>query len=158
MISCFLLDDQGLQRRVVTAQDTLPEAALWIDLLEPAPDEEAQVEQFLAVDVPTREEMREIESSNRLYEENGSLYMTATVVTKLDTERPESSQITFILTPNRLITNRYVDLLPFRRYIAYAERSPMFSSVLAVISTPCRRTCSHLRLAANDDGIPVTID
>ena len=48
MISCFLLDDQGLQRRVVTAQDTLPEAALWIDLLEPAPDEEAQVEQFLA--------------------------------------------------------------------------------------------------------------
>ncbi|MBU3671033.1 MAG: magnesium transporter [Sinobacteraceae bacterium] len=122
MIGCFLLDDQGLQRRVVTAQDALPEAALWIDLLEPAPDEEAQVERFLAVDVPTREEMREIESSNRLYEENGSLYMTATVVTKLDTERPESSQITFILTPNRLITNRYVDLLPFRRYIAYAER------------------------------------
>ena len=122
MIGCFLLDDQGLQRRVFTAQDALPEAALWIDLLEPAADEEAQVERFLSVDVPTREEMREIESSNRLYEENGSLYMTATVVTKLDTERPESSQITFILTPNRLITNRYVDLLPFRRYIAYAER------------------------------------
>jgi magnesium transporter len=135
MIGCFLLDDQGLQRRVVAAQETLPEAALWIDLLEPAPDEEAQVERFLAVDVPTREEMREIESSNRLYEENGSLYMTATVVTKLDTERPESSQITFILTANRLITNRYVDLLPFRRFIAYAERHRSTCTSAAAILT-----------------------
>jgi len=74
--------------------------------------------------VPTREEMREIETSNRLYEEDGVLYMTATVVTKLDTDTPENSQVTFILAGNRLITNRYVDPLPFRRYIAYAERHP----------------------------------
>ena len=74
------------------------------------------------IDVPTREEMREIETSNRLYEEGDALYMTATVVTKLDTDRPTSDQITFILTPDRLITNRYVDPLPFRRYVAYAEK------------------------------------
>ena len=42
--------------------------------------------------------MREIEASNRLYEEDGALYMTATVVTKLDSDLPESTQITFILS------------------------------------------------------------
>jgi magnesium transporter len=68
--------------------------------------------------------MREIETSSRLYEENGSLYMTATVVTKIDTDRPESAAITFILSHNRLITNRYVDPLPFRRFVAYSERHP----------------------------------
>jgi magnesium transporter len=68
--------------------------------------------------------MREIETSNRLYEENGTLYMTTTVVTKIDTDRPESAAVTFILSNNRLITNRYVDPLPFRRFIAYAERHP----------------------------------
>jgi magnesium transporter len=50
--------------------------------------------------------------------------MTATVVTKLDTDLPESTQITFILSTTKLVTNRYVDPLPFRRFIAYAERHP----------------------------------
>ncbi|MGH8429380.1 MAG: magnesium transporter CorA family protein, partial [Solimonas sp.] len=54
----------------------------------------------------------------------GTLYMTATVVTKIDTDRPESSAVTFILSHNRLITNRYVDPLPFRRFVAYSERHP----------------------------------
>lgn len=72
--------------------------------------------------MPTREEMREIEASNRFYEENGGLYMTATLVTKLDTDLPERTQVTFILTANKLVTNRYTDPLPFRRFIAYAAR------------------------------------
>jgi magnesium transporter len=50
--------------------------------------------------------------------------MTATVVTKLDSDLPESTQITFILMGNKLVTNRYVDPLPFRRFVAYAERHP----------------------------------
>jgi magnesium transporter len=46
------------------------------------------------------------------------------VVTKLDSDLPESTQITFILSAAKLVTNRYVDPLPFRRFIAYAERHP----------------------------------
>jgi magnesium transporter len=77
--------------------------------------------------------MREIETSSRLYEENGTLYMTATVITKIDTDRPESAAITFILTSNRLITNRYVDPLPFRRFIAYSERHPAAATTAPAI-------------------------
>ena len=135
MISSFLLDDTGLHRSEVAAGAPVPDAALWIDLLEPDTDEEQRVEAQFGIDVPTREEMREIETSNRLYEEAGALYMTATVVTKIDTDRPESSQITFILTPDKLVTNRYTDPLPFRRYVAYAARhAGQCSNAVAVLA------------------------
>jgi magnesium transporter len=101
-----------------------PDEFLWADLFEPTADEERAVERLLTVDVPTREEMKEIETSNRLYEEGGAIYMTATVGSKLDSERPESSAITFILSNGRMITNRYVDPTPVRRFMQYVERSP----------------------------------
>jgi magnesium transporter len=123
VLNCFIPGSQGLDRLDPTPAD-IPEHCVWVDLLEPTLAEERAVERLLAIDVPSREEMREIETSNRLYEENGTLYMTATVVTKIDTDRPESAAITFILSHNRLITNRYVDPLPFRRFVAYSERHP----------------------------------
>ena len=55
---------------------------------------------------------------------DGMLFMTATVAAKLDTERPESTAITFILSNDRLITNRYIDTRPFRNFVSYAERHP----------------------------------
>ena len=122
MLSAFVAQPQGLARFELRAGAAIPGEAIWLDLLEPTPSEEKQVESFLSIDVPTRDEMREIEASNRLYEEDGALYMTATVVTKLDSDLPESTQITFILSAVKLVTNRYVDPLPFRRFIAYAER------------------------------------
>src|SRR5690349_15272459 len=75
----------------------LPPDAVWIDLREVTPEEEQLVEKTLGINVPTREEMSEIEASNRFYEENGTLYMTATLVTRLDTDQPERNQVSFIL-------------------------------------------------------------
>jgi len=123
VLNCFVPGSQGLDRLDPPPAE-IPESCVWVDLLEPTLAEERAVERLLAIDVPSREEMREIETSNRLYEENGTLYMTATVVTKIDTDRPESAAITFILSHNRLITNRYVDPLPFRRFVAFSERHP----------------------------------
>jgi magnesium transporter len=101
-----------------------PDEFLWADLFEPTQAEEKAVESLLTVDVPTRDEMKEIETSNRLYEEGNAVYMTATVGSKLDSPTPESSAITFILANGRLITNRYVDPTPVRRFMHYVERSP----------------------------------
>lgn len=124
MLSVFVSQPQGLGRVPWSPGGTLAKDAIWFDLLEPSADEERAVEEVLGIDVPTREEMREIEASNRLYEENGGIYMTATIVTKLDTDLPQSTQVTFILNGSHLVTNRYTDPLPFRRFIAYAETHP----------------------------------
>jgi magnesium transporter len=124
MLKVFASRAQGLISLDASAQSIVPEDVVWIDLLEPTLEEEKAVESLLAVDVPTREEMKEIETSNRLYEDNGALYMTATVAAKLDTARPEIAAVTFILTKGRLITNRYVDTKPFQQFVSYAEKHP----------------------------------
>ncbi len=132
MIHHFFLDTTGLHSCGVDAP-TSDSAPLWFDLLNPTAEEIKSVESKLGISIPTRDEMREIESSNRLYEDEGSLYMTATVVTKLDTERPENTQVTYILAGDALVTVRYADPLPFRRFIAYAERHPNACSNAAAV-------------------------
>jgi len=39
---------------------------VWIDLLQPTPQEERIVERLIGVELPTREEQQEIEASSRL--------------------------------------------------------------------------------------------
>jgi magnesium transporter len=124
MLRVFVPAPTGLTSIAWPAGTPPPENAVWLDLFEPSPEEEQQVEHGLGIDVPSREEMREIESSNRLYEENGALYMTATLVTKLDADPGQSTQVTFILAGKRLVTNRYADTLSFRRFIAFAQTHP----------------------------------
>jgi magnesium transporter len=102
----------------------LPEGGVWIDLVHPTPDEEKLVEAWLGLDIPTREEMQEIEASSRLYEEDGALYMTALVVWKADTQEPANTPITFILTQRHLITVRYADPLPFKNFMARCSKQP----------------------------------
>ena len=132
MLNCFVPESQGLSR-LEPPPPVIPEHCLWVDLLEPTVEEEQAVERFLAVEVPTHEEMREIETSNRLYEDDGALYMTATVVARIDTDRPETAAVTFILARNKLITKRYHDTLPFRRFIAHVQRQTGVPSSAAAV-------------------------
>ena len=96
------------------ATGALPPDALWLDLLEPASAEVGQVEAALGIVLPTREEMREIEASARAYEEDGALFLTATVLVHADVPPPQATEITFVLKEGRLVTLRYADPQPFR--------------------------------------------
>lgn len=124
MLKVFVPQPQGLVPVDLDAKLTIPPDAMWIDLLEPTLEEEHAVESMLGIDIPTREEMKDIETSNRLYDENDALYMTATVGAKLDTERPVSTAVTFILAKGLLVTNRYIDTKPFQNFSTYALRHP----------------------------------
>jgi magnesium transporter len=100
----------------------IPQGAVWIDLLQPTREEELIVEGALGLDVPTREEIREIEASSRLYRKGGALFMTTVVISNADTPRPETTEITFILAGTRLITLRYAGVQPFSNYVASQQR------------------------------------
>lgn len=113
MLSAYVPNGATLERRPVEPGQAPPEAAVWIDLVSPAPPEDKQVEQLLGVAVPTREEMQEIEVSSRLYVENGARYMTATLMCRSDTMTPKTTPVTFILAGHRLVTVRYDDPKPF---------------------------------------------
>ncbi|KQT66222.1 MULTISPECIES: magnesium transporter CorA family protein [unclassified Aureimonas] len=100
------------------AADAIPDEAIWIDLINPSKQEEQAVERLCAIEVPTREEMREIEVSSRLYSEDGADFMTASVVFGLDSGRPAFAPVTFILTGSRLVTLRYTEPKSFAIYSA----------------------------------------
>jgi len=121
----YTKEKNGLSKHPLTADYTLPEETVWVDLLNLTPAEEEHVERFLNIDLPTREEMHEIEISSRLYTENGALYMTAMLVTNSDTLDPETHAVTFILSGERLITIRYTDPKTFHLFTHRAERLPI---------------------------------
>jgi len=113
MLNVYTARGGALVNTAVGAQG-FPEGVVWYDLLEPTPEEEARVEAALGLDVPTREEMEEIEHSSRLYRRDDALYMTATVIAGSQTLQPESVPVTFVLRGACLITVRYTELQPFR--------------------------------------------
>src|SRR6201990_3577527 len=113
MFSVFVPSDFSLRKAVAVDLASLPESAVWIDLLKPTPEEDRAVERLAGIAVPTREDMQEIEISSRLYMENGARYMTATLMCSSDTENPRTTAVTFILTGHRLVTVRYDAPKPF---------------------------------------------
>jgi magnesium transporter len=109
---------------VAEAANALPADTVWIDLIDPTAFEEKLVEQALRLSIPTREEMDEIEPSSRLYEDQGALFLTATVLAGLATDDPISTPISFVLTGKHLITVRYANPKPFRLFADHVARQP----------------------------------
>ncbi|MFN7902993.1 MAG: magnesium transporter CorA family protein [bacterium] len=98
--------------------------AVWIDLLNPTPSEERAVQQALSLEIPTREEMQEIESSSRLYREDDALFLTANFLYGVDSGDYGSTPISFVLTNSTLVTVRYATPRAFTVFGARAQRHP----------------------------------
>ena len=99
-----------------------PDNLVFLDLLNPSRTEELDAEKWLEYQLPTREEMQEIEESSRLYSEKGALYMTAWIPVGLDTPDPDTTPISFVLAPDCLTTVRYADPLAFRALADQVKR------------------------------------
>jgi len=102
----------------------VPQGAIWVDLLEPTKAEEALAEKFVGTNIPTREELSEIEPSSRLYQKNGAAFMTMSVLHGVAGGQPGSDPIGFILTENQLVTVRYVDPKPFIIFADHVYAEP----------------------------------
>ncbi len=113
MLTVYVPRGTTLEPHPLEAGEEIPEAAVWLDLFNPTTEEDKLVEQRVGVAVPTREEMQEIEISSRLYVENGSRYMTATLMSQSDTPSPTTTAVSFILSGQRLVTVRYDEPRPF---------------------------------------------
>ncbi|GGM09433.1 magnesium transporter CorA family protein [Pseudomonas asuensis] len=124
MITCYTLVNGMLTPKTITPDEPLPQDALWIDLLSPTDEEEQFLEKSLAVNIPTREEMAEIEESSRLYESERALHMTTTVVSGFSEQQPTGSVLNFVLTPDWLVTVRYAELSAFHAFRTKLSQHP----------------------------------
>lgn len=112
-----------LKNEVITENNqNLISTALWLDMITPSHEEEALLEKCLNLDIPTREEMQEIEISSRLYKENDVLFMTAPMVAQSQSTAPNQDAVTFLLTPKQLITIRYIEPQAFKLFASMASK------------------------------------
>lgn len=101
------------------------ETVVWWDLFNPDRDEETGLEQQLGLELPTRDEMQEIEISSRLYSEDGGHFMTALIPSHTDADDAVIQPITFILSDHRLVTIRYTEPRAFTTFPQRAEKTAL---------------------------------
>ncbi|WP_091735457.1 magnesium transporter CorA family protein [Phenylobacterium immobile] len=99
----------------------LPADTVWIDLKSPTREEELAIERALGFDLPTRDEMAQLEPSSRFYQEAGVTFMTATLLARRADQIPTGEPVTFVLARGVLVTIRYEDL---RAFTIFTERAP----------------------------------
>lgn len=103
-----------------------PEAALWVDLCRPDATESAAVA-TLVPEIPSPEDMAEIEISSRLYHDGAWDVMTVMVpgIDREDKETPVVGPVAFLLSPDRLVTVRYHASRPFETFAAHAQQTTL---------------------------------
>ncbi|NHB76118.1 magnesium transporter CorA family protein [Rhodobacter calidifons] len=120
MITAFVSQGQRLARLDHTFQHLRD--AVWIDLEAPTVAEEDAVEAALGIDIPTREDMQEIEVSSRIYREDGALFLTAQVVATNEDREIEIGPVTFVVLPDRLVSVHYHHPGSFEFFAEWASR------------------------------------
>ena len=90
-------------------------------MFNPDSDEIAKIDLDFGLNLPTQEEMRELEISSRLYEENSAQYMTITYLSNALGDMPEITQLTFILQGDLLLTMRYREMRIINHFIEKSE-------------------------------------
>jgi magnesium transporter len=107
LLRYYRLEAERLVPLAPADQASLPDAAVWIDLVEPTEGEERLLEQALGLNVPTRDEASEIQTSSRLRTQGGTLYMSAILPFGREREPLQTLPVTFVRTGQLLLTVRY---------------------------------------------------
>ncbi|OYQ35859.1 magnesium transporter [Niveispirillum lacus] len=113
MITAYVRDKAGLTAQALGPGDAIPLGTVWLDLLHPDEIERLTVSSRLLTDLPTLEDIVEIETSSRLYTEGEVAFMTTPVIVRSSTGPLERGLLTFALGPDLLVTIRHTEPLWF---------------------------------------------
>jgi magnesium transporter len=134
-----------------------PEHAVWLDLRDPTPEERAKVEAATKLSLPERGDIEEIESSSRVYLENGALYLSTPMLTGDDCLTNALTAVGFVLTPKLLVTLRFTAIAAFDEVQARADKSEAASAsdfFLGVLETVVDHSADALEHAGAElEGI-----
>ncbi len=152
MLNAYGTANGCLTEFLTLAEPGVPPETVWLDMIEPSAQEEAAVEKALGIDIPTREELAEIEASSRLYQEDGAHFMTANLIRRGDNDQPESSPVTFIIKDNVLVTIRYHHPQAFPAYVKRAMKPQStamtgWGILISLLEAVVDRAADHLERA-----------
>ena len=106
MIRVFHRSEDLWQEVSVDTKENFFKDNIWVDLNSPTFQDIEQAQTQLNIEIPSRAEMQEIEATSRLYRENNTYFMTASIITNPDIDHMEVSAITFIFGDRFLATVR----------------------------------------------------
>ncbi|MFM2044026.1 MAG: magnesium transport protein CorA [Pseudomonadota bacterium] len=122
MITAYVRIDERLRALPLEPGASLPDGIVWLDVLRPDEQEREEISAKLGVDLPTREDMSEIEASSRLYTEENAAFLTTSVMSRGEDGKPALGVLTLVLTPTCLITVRHTEPLWLAIFAARAMR------------------------------------
>jgi magnesium transporter len=157
LITVYTKQDDRIISQPHTCGEPIPEHVFWVDVLSPADTELVTIERSFGLLVPTKSEIWENQVLNRQYIENGIAYMTAAIITKMDHPYPDTSAITFILTPTFLLTVRYIAPSSFTNFQQRLQRSnEHFATPAHVLEALLEEIIT--RVAHNSEVVVDTLD
>ncbi len=118
MLHAFSLTDGHPQRIADTQSRDALATSLWIDVLDPTPEDNRLIESATGLSIPTQTAVSEIETSSRLSARNGTLYVNMPLINMIERDATGVS-VGFVLSEHRLITVRFA---PSQIFDLYAER------------------------------------
>lgn len=118
MMTAYRSNGQPVPLSTATPVAALDPDIVWLDLNQPTREEEDYAERLTSIDVPTRDDLRDIEPSSRLYADGNAIYLTASILCRADSSAPVLTDVAFVLTPTCLVTVRYDDPKSFKLFAA----------------------------------------
>ncbi|MDR1518685.1 MAG: hypothetical protein LBU23_00875 [Planctomycetota bacterium] len=134
MITMYRLDENGKAAALANAGPgiEIDSRTFWLDSLNPGADELERLRGIMGIDIPDKQDMAEIELSNRLYKDGDALIMIASLIPKSAGRMPPPHPATFIFTKDLLLTVRFCEFFSFERMAAETPRDPQIASASAV--------------------------
>lgn len=126
MIHAFSLQDNSLNKIEVDEYNSLSHA-IWIDLVEPEKSERKRIQREFDVELATRVELEDIESSARFFEDEDGLHIHTFYYFEDADDRPKTSTVAFTIKDGRLYTLREDELPAFRLYRLRSRNQKMIS-------------------------------
>ncbi|MFC0180236.1 magnesium/cobalt transporter CorA [Thorsellia kenyensis] len=115
MIHAFTLQENKL-KKIEVEEFTSLESSIWIDLVEPEKIERQRIQDEFDVELATRVELEDIESSARFFEDDDGLHIHTFYYLVNSDDRPMTSTVAFTIKDGRLYTLREHELPAFRLY------------------------------------------
>jgi magnesium transporter len=112
---------------------------VWIDLVQPTPEELDRIAREYGVRVPSREALQEIESSSRLRAEGQVLTLSMPLTVLEERDDPLPAPLGFILSPSLLVSVRFTEVHGFAEARAALDKGDAPVDSTAVFATLIER-------------------
>jgi magnesium transporter len=122
MLTIYRLED-GRLNPVPADQPPLPDDAIWVDLIDPTPEDRLLVERAYGVHLPSGEDLIEIEASSRFFRDDDGLHIHSLFLHEFE-DTTVNVSAAFILNHRRLFTLHEQELATFRLFRQAADHQP----------------------------------